>query len=117
MISCTEPIRCARCTLCAASNSSATSPSFSERTPGRSRASSPVSCPASDSAPSSRARPIAASSSAIRGSAAVRLFTSPANTTAAAGAPPITEAYEPSTAATSIESFRVAENTTNAPPW
>jgi len=40
-----------------------------------------------------------------------------AETTAAAAEPPITEANEPSTASTSIESERVAENTTKAPPW
>ena len=51
------------------------------------------------------------------GSAAVRLSTSPANTTAAAGAPPITEANEPSTASTVMFGFSALENTTNAPPW
>ena len=51
------------------------------------------------------------------GSAAVRVFTSRVNTTAAAGAPPITEANEPSTAITSMLSFSAPENTTNAPPW
>ena len=59
----------------------------------------------------------AASSSRTRGSDAVRLSTSPVNTTAAAGAPPSTEANEPSTASTSMLSFSVPENTTNAPPW
>ena len=53
----------------------------------------------------------------MRLSHAVRLFTSPVNTTAAAGAPPSTEANEPSTASTSMLSFSVPENTTNAPPW
>ena len=44
-------------------------------------------------------------------------MTSRANTVAAAGAPPITEAKDPSTAAISIVSVRALENTTNAPPW
>ena len=115
-IRCTEPMRWARSTLCAASNSAATSPNLSERTPGRIAASSAASRAASLSAPVAVAFAIRVSRSVTRGSAAVRLFTSPANTTAAAGAPPITEAYEPSTAATSIDSFSVPENTTNAPP-
>ena len=116
-IVCTEPMRWARSTLCAASNSAATSPSFSERTRGRSAASSAAAGAASPSAPAAVALAMRDSRSATRGSAPVRLSTSPANTTAAAGAPPITEAYEPSTAATSIVSFSVPENTTNAPPW
>jgi hypothetical protein len=44
-------------------------------------------------------------------------LTSRANTVAAAGVPPITEATEPSTAAISIDSFSALENTTKAPPW
>ena len=60
---------------------------------------------------------MAASSSLSRWSLAVRVFTSRVNTTAAAGAPPITEANEPSTAITSMLSFSAPENTTNAPPW
>ena len=58
-----------------------------------------------------------APSARTRGSAAVRASTSRANTTAAAGAPPITDANEPSSAATSRFSFRCLEKTTNAPPW
>ena len=50
------------------------------------------------------------------GRLSVRASTSPANTTAAAGAPPITEANEPSTAATSMLVVERLENTTNAPP-
>ena len=46
-----------------------------------------------------------------------RVSTSRANTTAAAGAPPITDARAPSTATTSMSSRSVFENTTNAPPW
>ncbi len=52
-----------------------------------------------------------------RGSAFTRPRTSRANTVAAAGAPPITDAYEPSTATTSIWGFSALEKTTNAPPW
>ncbi len=52
-----------------------------------------------------------------RSSAAVRALTSPENTTAAAGAPPITEANDPSTASTVMFGFNALENTTNAPPW
>jgi hypothetical protein len=44
------------------------------------------------SAPLAVASAIAACKSAARGSAAVRFLTSAANTTAAAGAPPMTEA-------------------------
>jgi len=44
-------------------------------------------------------------------------FNESGNTTAAAGAPPITEANEPSTAITSMLSLRTPEKTTNAPPW
>ena len=47
----------------------------------------------------------------------MRLSTSPVNTTAAAGAPPMTEANEPSTASTFIDGFSALEKTTNAPPW
>ncbi len=47
----------------------------------------------------------------------MRLSTSPVNTTAAAGAPPMTEAKEPSTASTVMCGFSALENTTNAPPW
>src|SRR5699024_1912429 len=57
------------------------------------------------------------SSVRTRASAAVRFATSPANTTAAAGAPPSTEAYDPSMASTVMDSLSCFENTTNAPPW
>ncbi len=63
------------------------------------------------------ARPSAARAARTRGSASVRCFTSRANTVAAAGVPPITEATAPSTAAISIDSFSFFENTTKAPPW
>ena len=53
----------------------------------------------------------------MAGLAAVRLSTSPVNTTAAAGAPPITEAKEPSRASTVICGLSALENTTKAPPW
>jgi hypothetical protein len=46
-----------------------------------------------------------ASRSATRGSDAVRESTSPAKTTAAAGAPPMTDANDPSTASTVIAAF------------
>ena len=55
--------------------------------------------------------------SATRGSAAVRASTSRAKTTAAAGAPPMTDANDPSTASTVILGLSALENTTNAPPW
>ena len=51
------------------------------------------------------------------GRAAVRASTSRAKTTAAAGAPPMTEANEPSTASTVMRGLSALENTTNAPPW
>ena len=57
------------------------------------------------------------SSSFSSGSSAVRRCTSRANTTAAAGAPPMTDARDPSSAATSMLSFSVVEKTTKAPPW
>ena len=47
----------------------------------------------------------------------MRTSTSCANTTAAAGAPPITDARDPSSATVSRLSLRRRENTTNAPPW
>ena len=70
--------------------------------------------PGRSAGPAERSR---ASRSATLGSAPVRLPTSPANTTAAAGAPPITEANEPCSASTVMFSFKVLLNTTNAPPW
>ena len=113
MIEWTEPTWRARSTLCTASNSAATSPSLSERTA------------VLVSASFTRRRALAASSvlaascasrSLTAGSAAVRLFTSRVNTTAAAGAPPITEENDPSTASTSMFSFSAPEKTTKAPP-
>ena len=47
----------------------------------------------------------------------VRVSTSRANTTAAAGAPPITDAWLPESAATSMSAFKAFEKTTKAPPW
>ena len=95
------------------SNSAATSPSFWERTLERSCARSVTK--AARWAP--WALDIAASRSVTRGSEAVRESTSPAKTTAAAGAPPMTEAKDPSTASTVKPALSALENTTNAPPW
>ena len=53
----------------------------------------------------------------MRGSVRVRTSTSRANTTAAAGAPPITDACAPSSAIVSSPSLSRREKTTNAPPW
>ena len=96
-----------------ASNSSATSCSFCERTSSTTRAARARSAVASG--------PLAEAASARAvstwGSRSTRRLTSRANTVAAAGAPPITEAKEPSTAAISIVSVRALENTTKAPPW
>ncbi len=47
----------------------------------------------------------------------MRTSTSRANTTAAAGAPPITEACAPSSASVSSPSLSAREKTTKAPPW
>ena len=58
-----------------------------------------------------------ASTSLTRGSPAVRASTSRENTTAAAGAPPMTEANEPSIASTVMLGLSALEKTTNAPPW
>ena len=95
MMSCTEPTCRARSMSWMASNSAATSPSFSERTAARTDCSSTRRCAASTS-PSEDAAASSASSASwtrrTRGSVAVRLSTSRVNTTAAAGAPPITEA-------------------------
>ena len=57
-----------------------------------------------------------ASRSRTVASAAVRLFTFRVNTTAAAGAPPITEENDPSTVGTSMFSFSALEKTTKASP-
>jgi hypothetical protein len=78
--------------LCTRSNSSASCPILSACTAGQADASLARSAAASSCAPFSVASEIAACRSATRGSAAVRFLTSAANTTAAAGAPPITEA-------------------------
>ena len=99
--------------LCTPSNSEATWPSFSARTDVRSSASSVAS--------RARSTPEAAASrasrSVTRGSAAVRASTSREKTTAAAGAPPRTDANDPSTASTVIRGLSALEKTTNAPPW
>ena len=113
MIASTEPTSTARWMLCTRSNSAATSPSFSARTADCTSASWAFS--AARSAPLAAAT--CACSSVTRGSVAVRLFTSPENTTAAAGAPPSTEANEPSSASTVMFGLSALENTTNAPPW
>ncbi len=78
--------------LCTLSNSSANWPSFSACTAGQAEASLARSADASSWAPLAVAAAIAVCRPATRGSAAVRFLTSAANTTAAAGAPPITEA-------------------------
>ncbi len=113
MISSTDPTRWARWIVWMASNSSATSPSFSERTCSVSVARSERKAAAWSGA----ADPTCSRIATTRGSLSVRIFTSRANTVAAAGAPPITEANDPSTAATSIVSLSFLENTTKAPPW
>ncbi len=91
-MACTEPTSRARSMLCTSSNSSASCPSLSACTAGQADASFARSAAASSCVPLAVASAIAACRSATRGSAAVRLLTSAANTTAAAGAPPITEA-------------------------
>jgi hypothetical protein len=53
----------------------------------------------------------------MRGSASARARTSRPSTTAAAGPPPITEAYDPVSAAARSRGFSARENTTYAPPW
>ena len=114
MTASTEPTSTARWMLWIPSNSAATSLIFSARTRGPERR--PARRPAG-AAPAPSASATRASQGRHRGSAAVRLSTSPVNTTAAAGAPPITEANEPSTASTVIRGLSALENTTNAPPW
>ena len=113
MTASTEPTETARWMLCTVSNSDATWPSFSARTDVRSSASS-VARRARSTPDAAASRP---SSSATRGSDAVRASTSREKTTAAAGAPPITEANDPSTASTVMRGLSVLEKTTNAPPW
>ncbi len=88
----TEPTWWARSMLWTRSNSSATCPSFSACTAGHTDANSARTRDASSSSPPEVASAILACRPATRGSADVRLLTSAANTTAAAGAPPITEA-------------------------
>ncbi len=88
MTASTDPTSTARWMLWMPSNSAATSLIFSARIDARSSA-----CSTSSrlrSAP--RASPIRPSSSRTAGLAAVRFSTSPVNTTAAAGAPPMTDA-------------------------
>ena len=84
----TEPTSTARWMLCTPSNSAATSEIFSARTAAFTSASSSCRSALSSGAASRRR----ASRPATRSSEAVRLPTSPANTTAAAGAPPSTDA-------------------------
>ena len=86
MIASTEPTSTARSIECTASNSAATSPSFSERTAARTvrqlrHAAGPRSTPVASAT--------RRSSAVTRGSADVRASTSPVNTTPAAGAPPM----------------------------
>ena len=109
----TEPTSTARWTLWMASNSAASSPSFSDRTSDQRASRS--SRRRSRSAPS--AARIRSSSPATRASSRVRTSTSRANTTAAAGAPPMTEACAPSSAIVSSPGLSRREKTTNAPPW
>ncbi len=87
MISWTDPTRRARSTLCTASYSSATCPSFSEWTARVLEQPHPELRPLG-----ARRGPDRLLEFVTRGSAAVRLSTSRAKTTAAAGAPPMTEA-------------------------
>ena len=113
MTASTEPTSTARWMSCTRSNSEATLPSISARTAVRTESSSVAR--AARSAP--LASPTRVWSSATRWSPAVRASTSRAKTTAAAGAPPMTEANDPSTASTVIRGLSALENTTNAPPW
>jgi AcrR family transcriptional regulator len=108
-----EPTSTARLMEWTASNSAAIADSFSARTAARTSASSLV----SDAFFGPVVAVRRASSPAMRGSAAVRASTWRAKTTAAAGAPPMTEANEPSTASTVMFSLSALENTTKAPPW
>jgi len=98
---------------CTPSNSAATSLIFSARSVARRSSSSTTS--------RLRSGPVASamrsSSARTAGVADVRRSTSPANTTAAAGAPPMTEANDPSSASTVIAGLSALEKTTNAPPW
>ena len=112
MMRSTEPTARARCTVWTRSNSSATAPSWAARAAAVTSASAARAVAASRT-PATRSRSAA---SRTRGSRSVRCRTSRAKTVAAAGAPPITEANEPSTAAISIRSLSVLENTTKAPP-
>ena len=87
-----------------ASNSAASSPSFSRAHLGPQLVALGAQAPALG-AVGGRER---SSSSAIRASSRVRASTSRANTTAAAGAPPITDACAPSSAIVSRSSFSAA---------
>ena len=113
MIASTEPTSTARWMEWIRSNSAATSPTFSART---------AACTSASSARSAaRSAPLVSAAPGLQGAppgiVAMRSRTSPENTTAAAGAPPITDANEPSTASTVRFSLSDLENTTNAPPW
>ena len=55
--------------------------------------------------------------SSTRASVSARLRTSRGNTTAAAGAPPMTDAYVPRSAIARMLGLSALENTTYAPPW
>ena len=114
MTASTEPTSTARWMSWMPSNSAATSLIFSARDRRRGAR---TARPAGRSAPrSGRGDPLVQVASSA-GLAAVRLSTSPVNTTAAAGAPPMTEANEPSTASTVMFGLSALEKTTNAPPW
>src|ERR1039457_4734907 len=113
MILSTEPTAIARWILWILSNSLATSPSFCERTVADiSMRRARIIAVCRPSAVLSRALSLA-----TRGSDSVRMRTSRPKTVAAAGAPPMTEANDPSTAAVSMRSFSRFEKTTKAPPW
>ncbi len=108
MIRSTDPTFSARSMVWTRSYSSATSPTFSDRIARTSSFSFAFAGPP----------PVAAfSASTTRGSLRVRVSTSRAKTTAAAGGPPMTDARDHSIATTSMSSRSVFANTTNAPPW
>ncbi len=113
MIRLTDPTSTARSTLWMASNRSANAPRSWARTSFQARLRSARSCCRSD--PS--AAPIRSSSAVIRSFSRAAFSTSRANTTAAAGPPPMTEARVPSSAIVSRLGLSFCENTTNAPPW
>ena len=109
----TDPTSTARWMSWMPSNSAATSLIFSARVAARSSDRSTTRLIRSDPVASA----IRASRSRMAGLAAVRLSTSPVNTTAAAGAPPITDANDPSSASTVMCGLSALEKTTKAPPW